>query len=92
LFGLIRRLYRIDVRERPGVGVWHASVRYYDLFDQNGERVAGFYLDPYSRTEKRSGAWMDECVVAKSLPVGHGPPRGAAGVQFHAPVATRPRC
>ena len=33
LFALIRRLYGISVRERPGVGVWHPSVRYYDLLD-----------------------------------------------------------
>jgi oligopeptidase A len=90
LFGLIRRLYRIDVRERPGVGVWHASVRYYDLFDQNGERVAGFYLDPYSRTEKRSGAWMDECVVAKSLPSGTALPVAQLVCNFTAPVGNAP--
>jgi oligopeptidase A len=90
LFGLIRRLYRIDVRERPGMGVWHASVRYYDLFDQNGERVAGFYLDPYSRTEKRSGAWMDECVVAKSLPSGTALPVAQLVCNFTAPVGNAP--
>ncbi|HEY5164212.1 MAG TPA: M3 family metallopeptidase, partial [Terriglobales bacterium] len=70
LYALIRRLYGISVRERPGVGVWHPCVRYYDLLDQNERVVAGFFLDPYSRTEKRSGAWMDECVIAKSLPAG----------------------
>src|SRR5260221_13827450 len=31
LFALLERLYGITVRERSGVGVWHPSVRYYDL-------------------------------------------------------------
>jgi oligopeptidase A len=68
LFSVTERLYGIRVRERPAVSVWHPSVRYYDLEDAGGRIVAGFYLDPYSRAEKRSGAWMDECVIAKSLP------------------------
>src|SRR6202167_2777972 len=29
LFSLVRRLYGIGVRERPGVGVWNPSVRYF---------------------------------------------------------------
>jgi hypothetical protein len=80
------RLYGISVRERPGVSVWHASVRYYDLIDSAGRIVAGFYLDPYSRVEKRSGAWMDECVVAKSLPSGKAVPVAQLVCNFTAPV------
>ena len=90
LFALIRRLYGVEVRERPGVGVWHPSVRYYDLIDQNERTVAGFFLDPYSRTEKRSGAWMDECVIAKSLPSGTALPVAQLVCNFTAPVGNGP--
>ena len=90
LFALIRRLYGITVRERPGVGVWHPSVRYYDLLDQKETVVAGFFLDPYSRTEKRSGAWMDECVIAKSLPTGTALPVAQLVCNFTAPVGAAP--
>ncbi len=90
LFALIQRLYGISVRERPGVGVWHPSVRYYDLLDQNEAIVAGFFLDPYSRGEKRSGAWMDECVVAKSLPSGKALPVAQLVCNFTAPVGGAP--
>jgi oligopeptidase A len=86
LFALIQRLYGIAVRERPGVGVWHPSVRYYDLLDQDQQIVAGFYLDPYSRTQKRTGAWMDECVIAKSLPTGTALPVAQLVCNFTAPV------
>jgi oligopeptidase A len=90
LFALIRRLYGIGVRERPGIGVWHPSVRYYDLLDQDERIVAGFFLDPYSRAEKRSGAWMDECVIAKSLPSGTALPVAQLVCNFTAPVGSGP--
>ena len=90
LFLLTERLYGISVRERPDTAVWHKSVRYYDLLDRGGAIVAGFYLDPYSRTEKRSGAWMDECVSAKSLPSGRALPVAQLVCNFTAPVGGGP--
>jgi oligopeptidase A len=90
LFTVTERLYGIQVRERHGVPTWHASVRYYDLVDAEGATVAGFYLDPYSRTEKRSGAWMDECVIAKSLPSGTALPVAQLVCNFTAPVGAGP--
>jgi oligopeptidase A len=90
LFALTQRLYGISIRERPEVSVWHPSVRYYDLMDSRGEAVAGFYLDPYSRPEKRSGAWMDECIAAKSLPSGRALPVAQLVCNFSAPVGGAP--
>jgi len=90
LFALVQRLYGIGVRERTDVSVWHASVRYYDLLDAEGRVVAGFFLDPYSRSEKRSGAWMDECVIAKALPSGTSIPVAQLVCNFTAPVGAAP--
>jgi oligopeptidase A len=90
LFALIHRLYGIRVRERANVGVWHPSVRYYDLIDKDDRLVAGFFLDPYSRSEKRAGAWMDECVVAKTLPSGTALPVAQLVCNFTAPAAATP--
>jgi len=90
LFALTERLYGITVRERDGVSVWHPSVRYYDLLDSGAQIVAGFYLDPYSRSEKRSGAWMDECVVAKELPSGKALPVAQLVCNFTTPVGSTP--
>jgi oligopeptidase A len=90
LFELTKRLYGITVLERDGVSVWHPSVRYYDLLDAGAKVVAGFYLDPYSRSEKRSGAWMDECVVAKELPSGKAAPVAQLVCNFTAPVGSVP--
>ena len=90
LFALVQRLYGIGVRERQEVSVWHPSVRYYDLLDADGAVVAGFFLDPYSRSEKRSGAWMDECIIAKNLPSGTALPVAQLVCNFTAPIGAAP--
>jgi oligopeptidase A len=96
LFALVEKLYGIRVRETPEVPVWHPSVRYYELVElgdpiaRDGRPVAGFYLDPYARAEKRSGAWMDECVNAKALASGTALPVAQLVCNFTAPVGTEP--
>ena len=90
LFAVTEKLYGIRVRELPSVAVWHPSVRRYDLVGPDGNAIAGFYLDPYSRTEKRSGAWMDECVNAKTLPTGKALPVAQLVCNFTAPVGAAP--
>lgn len=90
LFALTQRLYGVSVKERTDVNVWHPSVRFYDLLDKDGRLVAGFFLDPYARTEKRNGAWMDECVIAKALPSGTALPVAQLVCNFTAPVGAQP--
>ncbi len=90
LFAITRKLYGISVRERKAVSTWHPSVRFYDLLDESGGAVAGFYLDPYARPEKRSGAWMDECIVAKSLPSGKALPVAQLVCNFMVPIGGKP--
>lgn len=64
LFGLIRKLYDVEIRQVPAgsVPVWDDSVEFYEV--RRGERViAGFFMDPYARPgEKRGGAWMNTVV------------------------------
>lgn len=62
LFEIVRRLYGIDVRPNPKADVWHPDVSFYDIYDADGQLRGQFYLDLYSRQNKRGGAWMDECV------------------------------
>jgi oligopeptidase A len=90
LFALTQRLYGVSVKQRTDVSVWHPSVRFYDLLDKDGRLVAGFFLDPYARTEKRNGAWMDECVIAKALPSGTALPVAQLVCNFTAPVGAQP--
>ncbi|AGO57443.1 oligopeptidase A [Serratia plymuthica] len=62
LFEVVKRIYGITAKERKDVDTWHPEVRFFDLFDADGELRGSFYLDLYARENKRGGAWMDDCV------------------------------
>ena len=67
LFDVAQRLFDVRIHERLGVPSWHADVRFYVIENASGETVGSFYLDAYARPNKRSGAWMDECVGRKDI-------------------------
>ncbi|KJH71506.1 M3 family metallopeptidase [Aliterella atlantica] len=64
LFGIVNRLFGVTITAADGQApVWHEDVRYFQVANEQGEAIAYFYLDPYSRpAEKRGGAWMDDCI------------------------------
>jgi oligopeptidase A len=70
LFGLADRLFGITITAADGQApVWHSDVRYFQV-SKEGEPIAYFFLDPYSRpAEKRGGAWMDDCIGRAKLSV-----------------------
>ncbi len=70
LFDVAHRLFGVSIREVTGVPTWHADVRYFEIVSAEGKATGSFYLDPYAREQKRSGAWMDECVGRMALPAG----------------------
>ena len=77
LFGVIHRLYGISFRQRSDVPLWHPDAGYYDVLagaNGAGEVIGGVYLDAYARPNKRSGAWMDDCVGRKQLASGNALP------------------
>ncbi|MBT3605043.1 MAG: M3 family metallopeptidase, partial [Candidatus Latescibacteria bacterium] len=64
LFGVAERLFEIQIEEAQNVDahLWHEDVQLFKVM-RDGEHIASFYLDPYSRpAEKRGGAWMNECL------------------------------
>lgn len=67
MFGVTHKLFGVTVKPADGaVPVWHPDVRFFKVFDGNGEQLAAFFLDPYSRPEnKRGGAWADDPVVRR---------------------------
>ena len=88
LFELAARLYGVTLERAEGVQVWHSTVQYYEVRDEGGSTLGGFYTDLYARNGKRGGAWIDECIVRKNLggqqvhPVGYlvcnfSPPDGS---------------
>ncbi len=67
LFSLAQRLYGVTLRRNTDVQTWHESVSYFEVLDETGATLGGFYTDLYARAGKRNGAWIDECVVRKNL-------------------------
>jgi oligopeptidase A len=63
MYGLAEHLFGIEIKEsHEEAHKWHTDVQYFNVYE-NGEKIASFYLDAYSRPgEKRGGAWMDNCL------------------------------
>ncbi|PPE68419.1 M3 family metallopeptidase [Caldimonas thermodepolymerans] len=58
LFRIVETLFEVQIRPDTAP-VWHPSVRFFRI-ERGGQLVGQFYLDPYARAGKRSGAWMDD--------------------------------
>jgi oligopeptidase A len=71
LFGLAKRIFGVTIISADGQApVWHEDVRYFQINNEQGEAIAHFYLDPYSRpAEKRGGAWMNDCIGRAKMTV-----------------------
>ncbi|WKE64067.1 M3 family metallopeptidase [Gallaecimonas kandeliae] len=67
LFYAMNKLYGITFKERKDLPVWHDNVLAFEVFDQGGKSIGLYYLDPYARTGKNGGAWMDEFVTQSGL-------------------------
>jgi oligopeptidase A len=90
LFEVAGRLFGVAIRERSGASLWHEDARLFDITNARGEPVGSFYLDAYARPNKRSGAWMDECVGRKRLASGAALPVAYLVCNFLPPGAERP--
>jgi peptidyl-dipeptidase Dcp len=53
-------LYGFEFSELTDLPVFHPDVRVWEVRDAGGGHVGLWYLDPYARTGKRSGAWMTD--------------------------------
>ncbi len=89
LFEVAERLFGVTIRERQGAPVWHPDARLFDI-SAGGEAIGSFYLDPYARPHKRSGAWMDECVGRKRLTSGAALPVAYLVCNFLPPAPDQP--
>jgi oligopeptidase A len=90
LFEVAERLFAIRIRERQDAPVWHPDVRFFEIESATGQAVGSFYLDAYARPNKRSGAWMDECVGRKRLDSGSALPVAYLVCNFLPPSNSRP--
>ena len=67
LFDLAKKLYGVTLSRNDDIQTWHENVLFFDVYDEQGDAIGGFYTDLYARNGKCNGAWIDECIVRKKL-------------------------
>lgn len=67
VFWTASQLFGIRFVERFDIPLCHPDVRVWEIFDANGEGMALFYGDYFSRDSKSGGAWMDVFVEQSTL-------------------------
>jgi oligopeptidase A len=90
IFAVAEKLYGVRIVERPGVDLYHADPRFYDILNADGSRRGSFFVDLYARHKKRGGAWMDECVGRKQLGAATTLPVAYLVCNFMPPVGSQP--
>ena len=90
LFHIANQLYGLTIQENQQAELWHSTVQFFDIFDESGELRGQFYLDPYARVGKRSGAWMAECLNRNRTPQKLQIPVAYLACNFTPPVGETP--
>jgi oligopeptidase A len=100
LFAVVGKLYGLKVQQVEDVDTWQPDVKFFSLADANDQTIGGVFVDLFARPDKRSGAWMDECLIRKNIdqqlqnPVAHlvcnfaGPTETAPPLLNHDDVVT----
>ena len=60
LFAIVEALYGIRVERNHDAGLWHPDVEFYNIVHE-GQVIARFYFDLFTREGKQGGAWMAGC-------------------------------
>ncbi len=61
-------LYNFDFKPVTNVPVFHPDVRVWEVLDKtSGDHIGLWYLDPYARIGKRSGAWMTAYRIQENM-------------------------
>ncbi len=67
LFAVVEKLYGLQISEIADFDSWHPDVRFFQIHDKHNQLRGQFYIDLYARSQKRGGAWMDDCVGRKRI-------------------------
>lgn len=67
IFFAANQLYGLTFKKRTDIPTWNADMMVYEVFEENGEPLALFYLDPFKRDNKSGGAWMSNLVNQSTL-------------------------
>ena len=90
MFEVVERMYGVTIEEATGIETWHKDVSTWRLAEADGSEIGLFYLDPFSRQDKRGGAWMDECLVRRRTDSGLQRPVAYLTCNFTPPLGDQP--
>lgn len=62
-----QELYGLKFKERKDLPVYQENVRVFEVIDRDGSQLGLFLFDPYARSNKRGGAWMNSFVDQSRL-------------------------
>ncbi|NBT34089.1 MAG: M3 family peptidase [Betaproteobacteria bacterium] len=92
LFGLVNRLFDVDIRPMIGLApspAWHTDVQIFEV--HRGDHLVGhLFLDLYARSTKRGGAWMDDSRGRRRLGGALQTPIALLNCNFAAPTSDKP--
>lgn len=60
IFAMANKLYGLTFEPMPDAPKYHPDVKVYDVKDAEGNHLAVFMTDYFTRASKRQGAWMEE--------------------------------
>ncbi|MBA4284621.1 MAG: oligopeptidase A [Xanthomonadaceae bacterium] len=90
MFEVVERMYGVTIEAAAGIETWHKDVSTWRLAEADGSEIGLFYLDPFARTDKRGGAWMDECLVRRRTDTGLQRPVAYLTCNFTPPLGDQP--
>jgi oligopeptidase A len=76
MFTVVKDCYGISALRRDDIRGYHSDVVFYEILDESGLVIGGCWVDLFSRSDKKSGAWMDIAAFRREtndglqLPVG----------------------
>jgi oligopeptidase A len=89
MFRVVETIYGVEIRPAKAEA-WHPTVRFFEIADGSGGRIAQFYLDLYAREGKRGGAWMGDAINRRRLGSRVQTPVAFLTCNFSAPVGGKP--
>jgi peptidyl-dipeptidase Dcp len=67
VFFAATKLFGISFKEREDIVTYHPDARAFEVFNEDGSKLALFIGDFYTRDSKRGGAWMNNLVDQNHL-------------------------
>lgn len=67
VFYAANKLFGITFKERKDIVTYHPDARAFEVFNEDGSKLALFIGDFYTRDSKRGGAWMNNLVDQNHL-------------------------